>query len=79
MSQIMRYWEYPRQGVDSNSYHDNTYAEVGIVRANFGNTIYDWANMPDALTGTSNTSEIGAVAQLSILLGTSRGTVIDSV
>ena len=71
MSQIMRYWEYPRQGVDSNSYHDNTYAEVGIVRANFGNTIYDWANMPDALTGTSNTSEIGAVAQLCFHCGVS--------
>lgn len=63
MSQIMRYWKHPYRGVSSNSYHDTTVAEVGVVSADFGNTVYDWANMPDQLISPT-AAQINAVATL---------------
>lgn len=56
MAQVMKYWNYPYQGQNSHSYSDPIY---GTQSANFGNTVYDWTNMPDYLT-SSNT----AVARL---------------
>jgi hypothetical protein len=43
MAQIMRYWNYPNQGVGSHSYTDANY---GVQSANFGTAIYNWASMP---------------------------------
>ena len=43
MAQIMRYWGHPTQGEESYSY---THSEYGQQFANFGATIYNWANMP---------------------------------
>ena len=60
MGQIMHYWNYPSQGWGSNSY---TNAGT-VLSADFGNTIYDWKNMPDSLTENSNETEIEAVATL---------------
>ncbi len=48
MAQIMNYWEYPKQGTGFHSYQDENY---GVLSANFGSTTYDWASMPDQLTG----------------------------
>lgn len=50
MSQIMRFWSYPAKGRGSNSYCDCTASgfsmNYGTLSANFGNTTYNWANMP---------------------------------
>lgn len=50
MSQIMRYWSYPNKGRGSSSYCDCTASgfsqNYGTLSANYGNTIYNWTNMP---------------------------------
>lgn len=61
MSQVMRYWSYPAQGVGSHSYTHSTY---GSLSANFGATSYDWANMPASLSASSTQQQISAVATL---------------
>ena len=62
MSQIMRYWEHPTQGTGSHSYVPKTenvkYPEQS---ANFGETKYDWANMPYQIDANSPEEQIKAV------------------
>ncbi|MFC1729695.1 C10 family peptidase [candidate division KSB1 bacterium] len=50
MAQVINYYEYPTQGVGSHSYVHPTY---GTLSANFGATTYNYANMPDTVTGSS--------------------------
>ena len=47
MAQIMEYYQYPSQGIGSHSYYANGY---GNQSANFGETTYNWENIPDYLT-----------------------------
>ena len=61
MSQVMKRWDHPLQGTGSHSYYCWGY---GSQSANFGNTTYDWDNMPDRLGGNSSQQEIEAVALL---------------
>ena len=42
MAQIIRFWNYPKKGTGSHSY---TYNGLSLSM-NFGNTTFDWANMP---------------------------------
>lgn len=67
-AQVMKYWNYPERGTGSHSYHTWTYGELS---ANFGNTTYDWANMPDALTSSSTPIQVDAVATLCYHVGVS--------
>jgi len=67
MAQIMKYHTYPEHGMGSHSYYHPDY---GMISANFGETTYDWENMPDILTTASQT-EIDAVALLSFHCGVS--------
>lgn len=60
MSQVMKRWNHPLQGTGSHSYYCHGH---GTLSANFGNTTYDWDNMPDRLGGASQ-EEIEAVALL---------------
>jgi hypothetical protein len=53
MGQIMKYWQYPAQGIGSHSYSHPTY---GIISANFGATTYNYASMPNSLWFTPNTA-----------------------
>lgn len=57
MSQVMKFWDHPTQGQGS---HTNVHGGS----ANFGNTTYDWPNMPLSLTSGSSQAEINAVATL---------------
>jgi photosystem II stability/assembly factor-like uncharacterized protein len=52
MSQIMKYHNFPPQGVGTHTYVDATY---GPQTADFGNTTYNWAGMPNNV-GSSNTA-----------------------
>ena len=64
-AQVMKYWNHPATGYGSHSYTaTNSYTSYGELSADFGNTSYDWNNMPDALTSASSQTEINAVAQL---------------
>lgn len=67
MAQVMRYWQWPVQGSGSHRY--THYGDYGCWRydtigADFENTLYDWAHMPDSLTDSSSAEERLAVATL---------------
>ena len=66
MSQVMKYWNHPTTGYGSNSYTHSTY---GTLSANFGTTTYNWSNMPNALTSSSSTTQMNAVATLMYHVG----------
>ena len=61
MAQIMRFWNYPISGIGSHSYLHSTY---GTQTADFANTIYDWANMPNICYTNSPIAQRNAVATL---------------
>ena len=61
MGMILHYWGYPAQGSGSHTYTPDGYPEQSV---NFGETIYDWANMPNQLAETSTQAEIDAVSTL---------------
>ena len=46
MAQVMKYWNHPAQGFGSHSYNHSTY---GIQSANFGETTYQWNQMPNSI------------------------------
>ena len=54
MSQLMRFWATPAQGIGSYCYTHETY---GQICADFGNTTYDWDNMPNVLDNNSTEAE----------------------
>lgn len=61
MAMVMKYWNYPDQGVGSHTY---TPAGYPAQTANFGETTYDWANMPLAISAGSQPVHIQAIATL---------------
>ncbi|MCX6246258.1 MAG: C10 family peptidase [Bacteroidetes bacterium] len=50
MAQIMKYHNFPPQGVGSHTYTDPTY---GSQTANFGSTTYNWASMPNNVSSAN--------------------------
>ena len=58
MSQVMRFWNHPIQGSGSHSYN----YEGETLTANFGETTYDWDNMPLYINNSSPEEQINAVA-----------------
>ncbi|MBK6354373.1 MAG: thiol protease/hemagglutinin PrtT [Saprospiraceae bacterium] len=48
MTQIMKYWNYPKQGTGFHSYNHPSY---GTLSVNFGNATYDWSKMPNDVRG----------------------------
>ncbi|MBC7124779.1 MAG: C10 family peptidase, partial [Bacteroidales bacterium] len=61
MSQIMRYHQWPQNGIGWHKYVHSTY---GTQYANFEATTYTWASMPNELTAGSTYEEKVAVATL---------------
>ncbi len=61
MSQVMRHWAKPLQGKGTHSYYCYGY---GRLTANYGETTYDWDNMPNRITSSSPQEEIEAIALL---------------
>jgi len=47
MGQILKFWNYPQQGLGSYGYTWQGYPYTG---ADFGSTIYNWANMPNSIS-----------------------------
>lgn len=75
MAQIMKYWNYPATGTGSSSYDDETsqgYQEdYGTLSFNYGNTTFQWTNMPNELTNSSTTTQIDAIGTLMYACGVS--------
>ena len=46
MGQVMKYWNHPEHGFGSHSY---VHSEYGTQSADFGNTTYQWSQMPNEL------------------------------
>jgi len=46
MAQVIKYHNHPPQGTGSHSYY---HWEYGNISANFGNTVYEWTNMPNQI------------------------------
>lgn len=60
-AQLMKYWNHPAVGYGSHGYVHSVY---GFQSADFGHTLYDWANMPNQPTVVSPAHERLAVATL---------------
>lgn len=52
MAQVMKYHNYPPQGIGTHSY---THPDYGVQTADFGATTYNWSAMPNNVT-SSNTA-----------------------
>lgn len=65
-AQIMKYWNHPTTGWGSNSYYED---DFGTLSANFGTTTYAWSSMPNALSASSTTAQVNAVATLMYHIG----------
>lgn len=51
MAQVMKYHNWPAQGLGFHSYNAPNY---GTLSANFGATTYNWAGMPNNVTSANN-------------------------
>lgn len=72
MSQIMRYWEWPRHGQGGHGYNANTqYGNYGWQEANFEDATYRFELMPDFLDFASPQNEVDATALLEYHAGVS--------
>ena len=60
-AQVMKYWNFPENGYGSHSYVHSSY---DTLSADFGNTRYQWARMPNTLSFSSLQINIDAVATL---------------
>jgi hypothetical protein len=72
MSQIMRYWEWPRHGQGSHGYYaSSNYGNYGWQEANFEDATYCYELMPDFLDFASPQAEVDATALLEYHAGVS--------
>lgn len=65
MSQIMRYWEYPRVGNDTT--HTYTCTTVGVdttLTLNYGEAYFDYEKMPNKVVDTTPYEQIYEIAKL---------------
>jgi Peptidase C10 family. len=68
MSQLMKFWNYPVHGIGEHSYIHENYGEIS---ANFGDTYYDWENMPNILTSNAPVEQLLAVGTIGFHCGVS--------
>lgn len=61
MAMIMKYYNHPYRGTGYHAYYPEGF---GLCEANFGNTVYDYDNMPDSIGSYSDSVQIDAVAKL---------------
>src|SRR5574344_731843 len=78
MAQIMKYYNYPEHGFGSFGYSDSTLYRGTMYYydcyADFENTTYDWANMPEILSRSSPVEQVRAVAPLVYQCGVAQRT-----
>jgi hypothetical protein len=72
MSQLMRFWEWPRTGEGTHGYYASSYyGNYGWQEANFGESTYQFELMPDFLDFASPQAEVDATALLEYHAGVS--------
>ena len=67
----MKYWNHPAHGQGSHTYYPEDHPEYGPITVNFGNTTYDWDNMPNAISSSSPIEQLEAVGTLLFHAGVS--------
>ena len=67
MAQIIRYWEWPWSGLNTNTYT----SDYGPLTVDYSSAIYNYDNMPVILDTSSTAAQIDAVAMLSYHCGVS--------
>ncbi|MBQ3733777.1 MAG: C10 family peptidase, partial [Bacteroidales bacterium] len=67
MAQIIRYWQYPTQGIGSHSYS----GDYGVQSVDFSAATYDYSLMPLSLSPSSPEAQINEVAKLMYHCGVS--------
>ncbi len=50
MAQVMKYYNYPSQGVGAYGYTPQENPQYGELTANFGGTTYQWSSMPNSIS-----------------------------
>ena len=70
-SQVMKYWNHPIQGQGSHTYTPSDNPQYGPQTANYGETTYDWDNMPISISSNSPMTQILAIATLQYHVGVS--------
>ena len=70
-AQLMKYWNHPVQGQGSYTYTPADNPQFGPLTANFGETTYDWDNMPESVSANSPQAQIEAVGRLIYHVGVS--------
>lgn len=69
-AQVLNYFKYPLRGIGSHTlYYPANDTNGDAIEANFGNTVYDWANMKDDYRGNYTDQEANAVATLMLHCG----------
>ena len=73
-AQVMKYWNHPSTGYGSHTYtSDRTVNGTSYyfpnLSADFGATTYQWSSMPNALNGSSSSTQVNAVATLMYHIG----------
>jgi hypothetical protein len=68
MAQVMKYWNYPAQGIGSQTYIDDTVHgftnDYGTITSNFGSHTYRWSLMPNIFTGGETPAQDSSVSVL---------------
>ena len=65
-AQVMKYWNWPINGVGNHSYTD---VNFGPQSADFSATTYNWLQMPNELNESSTPAQVNAVATLMYHIG----------
>lgn len=65
-AQVMKYWNHPTTGYGSHSYLHDDYGTQSVY---FGAATYNWNQMPNALTSSSSSTQVNAVATLMYHVG----------
>lgn len=69
ITQVMNYHQWPEKGTGSNSYASAT--NKFVLKCNFNDTSFDWANMTDRYNGNTTPEQNSAVANLMYAVGVS--------
>lgn len=64
LSQIIRYWEYPRVGASDHGYHVQEPGVDTDLYVDFSQAYYDYENMPEKIVNNSDPAQINAISLL---------------
>ena len=64
MAQVMKFWNYPKVGIGSNSYTPTKHTYEGVQTVNFDSTAYQWDSMPAYIGTATSVTQAKAIATL---------------